>query len=191
MRILTSLVLLMICHHGFSQYEEQYLKVHAGDSVKSIKVWYFDNGTKVDFVKHQGYRYYIFGKHGKLLTSSCYNEKNKLVWEYKYSYDSLYRMTKEIYNYVGQPLEVHTFTYNKPGATGEVHEGITAMSSSVKLKRDTADNIVEKTSFYDDKVTAVYKYEYTKFDGKNNWTEMIRYDKDKPFRKYIRKLVYY
>jgi hypothetical protein len=191
MRILTIIALMTFYLSGFGQYEDQYLKVHEHDSIKSIKVYYFNYGTRVDFVKHQGYRQYTFDKYGNMLTSCSKDAKNATVWEYKYTYDSLNRMTKEIYKAEGQDPEITEFTYDGENATGEFHTGIVADGFTNKFEYDDDKNIIIVRTFEFDKETDVDKYEYKKFDKKHNWTEMLWINDDKPFRSYIRKLEYY
>jgi hypothetical protein len=191
MKTIISIFFLTFYLFGFGQYEEQYLKVHLHDSIKSIKVYYFNYGTKVNLAKHQGYRSYTFGSHGKTLTSKSVDEKNKTVWEYQYSYDSLNRMTKEIYKPAGMEPEITEFTYDGENATGEVHSGIVAAFTTNEFSYDDDKNMIEVKTLEDGKETGSDKYEYKKFDKKNNWTEMIWIRDGKPFRTYIRKLVYF
>lgn len=167
------------------------MQVHTKDSVKTIKVWYFANGTRPDFVKHQGYRYYTFDRKGNQLSGSCYDIKNKLVWENTYTYDSLNRMTKEIEYRPGEGKTTHEFTYDKEGATGEYHEGFVAAGATTEIVRDDDGNVIEEKTTYAPDDISISKYEYPKFDQKHNWTEMIRYSNGKPLRLYVRKLVYY
>jgi hypothetical protein len=191
--ILINLLLFLFYSAGFSQFEETYLKVHKSDGIKSIKVWYFNNNTRVDFVKHQGYRYYTFGKHGELLGRSCYDKKNILVWEEKYNYDSLNRLSEEISYSRGMPKQTKEFTYDNNGESTNngVSDGYANLSETVNLERDSDENIIKATSVSDGQVINVQKFEYIKYDEKNNWIKMILYDDDKPFRTCIRKIIYY
>ena len=190
-KIFYTLLYLNFSLLSFGQFEEQFLKAHRSDSVKNIKVWYFNNATKIDFVKHQGYRFYTFNRRGNNMTRSCFNDKNILLWKSDYFYDSLNRVIKEIsYNreFGRDTIEV---VYNHNEGIMEYQSGLSTNSETNQIKYDADSNMTEVISFSNDRETNRNIYKYTKFDQKGNWIEMIWYMQGNPFRTFIRKLSYY
>jgi hypothetical protein len=176
---------------SFGQFEEQFLKTHPKDSIKDIKVWFFNYNTKVDTAKHQGYRYYTFDLKSNKITGSCINEKNILLWKDKYYYDSLNRISKKISYSREYGNDTTLFEYNNNGIAEINPKNLVGASGTTKIDFDTDSNMIQVTSFSNGEQETVDRYEYTKFDKKGNWTEMIWYMNDAPFRTFIRKLTYY
>ena len=176
---------------SFSQFEEQFLKTHGKDSIKDIKVWFFNYATKVDFIKHQGYRYYTFDLKSNKITGSCVNEKNVLIWKDKCFYDSMNRISKKISYSKEYGNDTTIFSYTNNGRAEINPKNLMGASETIKIDYDTDSNMIRVTSFSNSEEVRVDRYEYTKFDAKGNWIEMIWYQGDKPFRTFIRKLSYY
>jgi YD repeat-containing protein len=190
------IIFLSICLLGFSslamgQFEQQFLKQHKADSVKNISILYFNKGEAIDLAIPKAYQQYSFDKWGKKTIHSSFDEKNLLVWQYKYFYDRHDRLVKEIYYNPANGNDTVNYVYDANGQSISYGSGYIASGETTKTEYDADSNMVKITSFVDGGVTSIQRYDYSKKDSKDNWTEMQVYRNDILLYTCARKLVYY
>ena len=194
-KILIVCLLSLYSFSGICQFESQFMKTHQGDYTKTIHVWYFDYGTKIDIQKHQGYRFYTFDTTGNLLEKKCYDKNDSLIWKNTFTYDSLNRVIKEIFYFREEGESVQTYSYDKNNNQNSESTIVSNIQDGVSNKfiTDKDENIIEVITLSNDIQIDKDIYQYSIFDNKNNWLKMTwsKANSNKPSTHYIRKLSYF